>query len=166
MTSKLSQQTLHASHRLLCLFFLGLGIFTATYWSADLYTIYQKQKQLLQQASDLRESIYFSAREFGQQVEQYDEMAAQQAYARARAAENQRNAPVIKTVDDNRPARPTVEDTNIPSKIQLLGVLEVELSETTSWQTVIKLIVSVLVTVLGIKTINYLFRRLENNLAH
>lgn len=166
MKPVLTKKTVAVSHRSLYMLLMAMMLYAVAYWSVDLFHIYQKKQTLASEATLLREDIWQSARAFGQQIEQYDQMAAQQAHTRARAAESQRSAPAAKTVDDDRPARPRVEDTNLPSKIQLLGVLEVELSETTSWHTVIKLIVSVLVTVLGIKAINYLFRRLESGLAH
>lgn len=182
MKPQLTKQALIASHRSLYLFLMGLGLFAVCYWASDLYFIYQKQQNLSRQASELRDDIYTSAREFGQILNQYDDAIQQQSKAmtpppppppRSAPFSVEKDGKITRhevaphtTVEQVIPPRPRVEDTNIPSKIQLLGLLEIELSETTSWHTVLKLIVSVLTTLLGIKTINYWFKKLESSLAH
>lgn len=127
--------------------------------------------------SELRQDIYNDAYQFQDKVRDYERQIHERAVIEQRLLELQQNQ--ARRQDPNQtvtrplwslepaPAAPTppaprVEDTNIPSKIQLLGVLELELSETTSWHTLIKMIATVLVTFFGLKSINFLFQRLES----
>lgn len=66
--------------------------------------------------------------------------------------------PPPSTVDKSGPD--TARD-EVAAKMELIGILKITLSETTSWQTIIKMIVTVLTTFFGIKLINHMFRRYQ-----
>lgn len=55
---------------------------------------------------------------------------------------------------------PGAPNNDAETKIEIVGVVNFELSERTSWTTVAKLLVTVLGTWFGIRLINHLFRRL------
>ena len=138
-------------------------------WLAD----YHQQLAQSREVQQLRNSIYTEAYQFQEKVREYEKIVQERAelqrelerrQSRSRFTERPQTAPLIDTTP-SAPPPPRVEDTNIPSKIQLLGVLELELSETTSWHTLIKMVVTVLVTFFGIKLINLVFRRWEKPVA-
>lgn len=138
-------------------------------WLAD----YHQQLTQSQAVQKLRNSIYSEAYQFQNSVREHERLLKEKAelqrelelrQSRSRYTERPQTSPLIDTTP-SAPPPPRVEDTNIPSKIQLLGVLELELSETTSWHTLIKMVATVLVTFFGIKLINFAFRRWEKPVA-
>lgn len=141
---------------------------------------YHNQLNLMSSVSQLRNSIYTEAYQFQERVRDYERLLQERAALERRVQEVhqsriQRNDPdkpvtrpliiIEPTPSAPPPSPPQVEDTNIPSKINLLGLLELELSETTSWHTLIKMVVTVLVTFFGIKLINLVFQRWEKPVA-
>ena len=121
--------------------------------------------------TELRNSIYSEAHLFQESVIRYEQMLKEREILQQELAFQQRRRP-SGFMESPRPTvapappppPPQVEDTNIPSKIQLLGMLELEISESTSWHTLLKMVITVLVTFFGIKLINFLFKRLEINI--
>lgn len=61
---------------------------------------------------------------------------------------------------ERRSRDPGAPDNDAETKIEIVGVVNFELSERTSWTTVYKLLVTVLGTWFGIRLINHVFRRL------
>lgn len=119
------------------------------------YHLINKSKEfMLNQIEEVRQSLYEEAREFSKALE-YHESSKEQ-----RAIEYSQKDNKLTIIDAHAPP-PKVEETGIVSKINLLGVLEVELSETTSWATIIKMIITVLLTFTGYRAINLVFKRLE-----
>lgn len=138
-------------------------------WLAD----YHQQLAQSQTVQKLRNSIYTEAYQFQNSVREHERLVKERAelqrelelrQSRSRFSERPHASPLIDTTP-SAPPPPRVEDTNLVSKIHLLGVLELELSETTSWHTLIKMVVTVLVTFFGIKLINMVFRRWEKPVA-
>jgi len=125
-----------------------------------------------QAAAELRASIYAEAYQFQAAVNKHEQTLRERERLQRELALQQRRRPSefmelprpTAAPEPPLPPPPQVEDTNIPSKIQLLGMLELELSESTSWHTLLKMVVTVLVTFTGIKAINFLFKRLELNM--
>lgn len=141
---------------------------------------YHGQLNLMRSVSQLRNSIYTEAYQFQERVRDHERLLQERELLERRVQEVhqsriQRNDPdkpvtrpliiIEPTPSAPPPSPPQVEDTNIPSKINLLGLLELELSETTSWHTLIKMVVTVLVTFFGIKLINLVFQRWEKPVA-
>lgn len=141
---------------------------------------YHGQLNLISQVGNLRQDIYREAYQFQDKVREHEKLLQERAVLERRVQEvhqsrvqrSDPNKPVTRPLITIEPApstppppSPRVEDTNIPSKIHLLGVLELELSESTSWHTLIKMIVTVLTTFFGIKLINLAFRRWEKPVA-
>jgi hypothetical protein len=118
-----------------------------------------------QAAAELRASIYAEAYQFQAAVNKHEQTLKERERLQRELEQRQRagfmEAPRPTAAPSPPPPPPRVEDTNIPSKIQLLGMLELELSESTSWHTLLKMVVTVLVTFTGIKAINLMFRRWE-----
>lgn len=123
-------------------FFLGCMAYFLSSWVIEYYQVSQSKSFLSGEIKTLRQNIIEDAYEFQRVVKQFD----------TQHRINKSNDSVSESE-----VHPKIEDTNLPSKIQLLGVLELELAETTSWHTLLKMMVTVLVTFFGIKLINRFF---------
>ena len=158
---------------------IGLILISMLYIMGIWLGEYHGHLNLISSVSKLRQDIYSDAYRFQERVQEHERQLQERAEIDRRMRELQQNQAQRRDSDKPvtrplwiaepvpaapPPTPPQVEDTNIPSKIQLLGVLELELSETTSWHTLIKMMVTVLVTFFGIKFINLLFKRLELNI--
>ena len=124
-----------------------------------------------QAVAELRNSIYAEAYQFQASVNKHEQTLKERERLQQELALQQKRRPSgfmelprPTATPTPLPPPPQVEDTNIPSKIQLLGMLELELSEFTSWHTLLKMVVTMLMTFAGIKAINFLFKRLELNM--
>lgn len=127
---------------------------------------YHKKIAHSRAVAELRGSIYAEAYQFQAAVNKHEETLKERERLQQEIERNQRarftEAPRLTFAPE--PPPPRVEDTNIPSKIHLLGIMELELSESTSWHTLLKMVVTVLVTFFGIRLINLLFKKLELNI--
>ena len=159
---------------------IGLILISMLYVLGIWLDEYHGQLNLISSVSKLRQDIYSDAYRFQERLQEHERQLQERVDIDRRMRELQQNQAQRRDSDKPvtrplwiaepvpaapPPPPPQVEDTNIPSKIQLLGVLELELSETTSWHTLIKMMVTVLVTFFGIKLINFLFRRWEKPVA-
>lgn len=64
---------------------------------------------------------------------------------------------VDKAIQDKKD-HDTVRD-DVAARMELIGILNITLSESTSWQTIMKMIFTVLTTFFGIKLINHVFKK-------
>ena len=124
------------------------------------YNLIVESKQfMVKKISEVRDSLYEEAYQFAQALEHHEKTQTQQTIEHS-----PKDGSI--TYIDKQVHLPKIEDTNIVSKINLLGILELELSETTSWITIIKMIITVLLTFIGYRAINLVFKRLELKYAN
>lgn len=153
---------------------IGLLLFLMLYIMGIWFEEYYNELDLKSSVSILRQEIYSDAYKFQAKVREHERLLKERETIHRRIEQVQQNREQRQDLEkpitrpllsiDPTPSPPRVEDTNIPSKIQLLGILELELTENTSWHTLMKMMVTVLVTFFGIKLINLLFKRLELNI--
>lgn len=166
------------THRFVIALTIVAMIYTLSRWAGEYQIIDHTRNTLINQIAQLRNNIYQDAYQFQDKVRDYEKLQHErsaserriQEVLQSRPQQNESDKPVTRPlmiIESNPPLPPPprVEDTSIPSKIHLLGIMELELSETTSWTTLLKMIATVLTTFFGIKLINLIFQKLEKSVA-